>query len=198
MGMNRMTLDAQQVVFLCVDMQTRFMAELPDALGKSALQNMSFLTRIAQMLRIPLFVTEQNPTRLGTTVPLLQASFPAEAKTFEKMEFSAMANPAIREALLQTGREQVVVFGMEAHVCVFQTVRDLLAMEKTVHVPQDAVLSRTLDFIPAGMQLVDRAGGIVTTTETVLFDLLKKAGTSDFRTVLSWIKVAQTPIGFSR
>ena len=195
----KMAMDQNRVLLLCVDVQTRLLAEGVDAVTKPALGNMAHLVRLAGLLEIPLLVTEQNPAKLGGTSPALSQHFSDAVRRFEKMDFSAWSVPEVRRAMEDSGRDQVVVFGMESHVCVFQTARDVIIAGKQVFVPQDAVLSRHAEMCGSGLHLIEQAGGVITTTETILFDLIKKAGTPAFKTVLSWIKPASvSPIGFGR
>lgn len=195
----KMAMDQNRVLLLCVDVQTRLLAEGTDAVTKPALGNMAHLVRLAGLLEVPLLVTEQNPAKLGATSPVLSQHFSDGVRRFEKMDFSALSVPEVRRAMKDSGRDQVVVFGMESHVCVFQTARDVIIAGKQVFVPQDAVLSRHAEMCGPGLHLIEQAGGVITTTETILFDLIKKAGTPAFKAVLSWIKPASTaPIGFGR
>jgi len=105
-----------------------------------------------------------------------------------KMEFSCGASKPIAREILATGRKQVVVLGMEAHVCVFQTVRDLLRGGFSVFVAQDAVVSRTMANREVGLRLCEKAGATLTSTETILFDLLGTAGTPEFKELTALIK----------
>ena len=90
--------------------------------------------------------------------------------------------------ILQTGRKQVIVAGMEAHVCVFQTVRDLLRGGFAVFLPQDAVFSRTEENRQVGFRLAEKAGATLTSTETIVFDLLGVAGTPEFKELAPLIR----------
>ena len=89
---------------------------------------------------------------------------------------------------MKAGRKQVIVVGMEAHVCVFQTVRDLLRGDYAVFVPQDAIVSRTEENRQVGLRLCEKAGATLTSTETVLFDLLGTAGTPEFKELAPLIR----------
>jgi nicotinamidase-related amidase len=106
----------------------------------------------------------------------------------EKTAFSCCGDDAVSAALKATGRDQWVVCGMEAHVCVFQTVRDLRARGWTVQVPRDAVLSRAADDLATGLALAERAGAVVTSIEAVLFDLLRRAGSPEFKAISALVK----------
>ena len=133
-----------------------------------------------------LVIDVQYPKGLGPTVAPLRDLLPAEPMT--KMEFSCGASKPIAREILRTGRKQAIVVGMEAHVCVFQTVRDLLRGGFSVFVAQDAVISRTEDNRNVGLRLCEKAGATLTSTETVLFDLLGVAGTPEFKELAALIK----------
>src|SRR5207244_3228919 len=109
------------------------------------------------------------PKGLGHSVPGLRELLD---EPMEKMEFSCGASKPIAKKIVTSGRKQVIVAGMEAHVCVFQTVRDLLSGEFAVFVVEDAVTSRTEANRSTGLRLCERAGATLTSTETLLFDLL--------------------------
>jgi nicotinamidase-related amidase len=110
------------------------------------------------------------------------------ALPFEKLEFSATDVPAFQQTLERSGARAVVVIGMETHVCVWQTVRALAARGLEVHVPADGVASRRDDHREAGLRLCERAGAFVTTTETVVFDMLRQAGGDDFKALSKLIR----------
>ncbi|MFO0658988.1 MAG: isochorismatase family protein [Polyangiaceae bacterium] len=101
----------------------------------------------------------------------------------EKTTFSAVDAPAFSKALFALSPKQVIVVGMETHICVFQTARDLAAAGIEVHVPFDGVASRRDDHREVGLRLCERAGALRTTSETVAFDWLVRAGTDPFRAV---------------
>ncbi len=103
------------------------------------------------------------------------------APRIEKLSFSACGAPAFLEALEATGRRQVVLVGMETHVCVFQTARDLVARGLEVWVPIDGVASRRADHREAGLAMLELAGARRTTAESVVFDWLGAAGGEDFK-----------------
>jgi nicotinamidase-related amidase len=171
---------------LLIDVQERLASAMqPDALA-GVQRNASVLLKAAQRLGLPVVATEQYPKGLGRTVPALRELVPSAP--MEKVEFSCGANQAIARHILSTGRRQIVVAGMEAHVCVFQTVRDLARGGFSVFVPEDAVLSRTEANREVGLRLCAQAGAVLTSTETVLFDLLGTAGTPEFKELAPLIK----------
>jgi nicotinamidase-related amidase len=135
----------------------------------------------ARILGLPALVSEQYPKGLGHTAPELGLE---DEPLIEKSVFSAArAEGFDRSGIGQHGRTQAVVCGIETHVCVSQTVHDLLAHGIEVHVPADAVGSRhTLDY-ERGLERMERAGAVITTVEAALFELLERAGTPEFKEV---------------
>jgi len=159
---------------------------MPPAERAAFEKNVEVLLKTAVRLQLPVIASEQYPKGLGHTLPRLRALLP-EAP-LEKVEFSCGNAKAVARRILLTGRRQAIVAGMETHVCVFQTVRDLLSGEFAVFVPQDAVLSRTEANRAVGLRLCEKAGATITSTETVLFDLLGTAGTPEFKELAPLIK----------
>jgi nicotinamidase-related amidase len=134
------------------------------------------LVQGARILSLPTLVSEQYPRGLGHTAPELGLE---DEPLIEKSVFSAVR----AEGFDLAGREQVIVCGIEAHVCVSQTVHDLLASGAEVHVPADAVGSRHEVDCERSLERMQRAGAVVTTVEASLFDLLERAGTPEFKAV---------------
>ncbi|HEX7609300.1 MAG TPA: isochorismatase family protein [Solirubrobacteraceae bacterium] len=134
------------------------------------------LLAAARVLDLGVLVSEQYPKGLGHTVPEVGLG---DEPRIEKSVFSA----ARAEGFSLGGAEQAIVCGIEAHVCVSQTVHDLLAQGVEVHVPADAVGSRhALDY-ERGLERMERAGAVVSSVEAALFELLERAGTPEFKTV---------------
>jgi nicotinamidase-related amidase len=134
------------------------------------------LVQGARILALPTLVSEQYPKGLGPSAPELGLQ---DEPRIEKTVFSA----ARAEGFDLGGAEQALVCGIEAHVCVSQTVHDLLADGIEVHVPADAVGSRhELDYA-RGLERMERAGAVVSTVEAALFELLERAGTPEFKAV---------------
>jgi nicotinamidase-related amidase len=134
------------------------------------------LVQAARILGLPAVVSEQYPKGLGHTVAEVGLE---DEQRIEKSVFSA----ARAEGFDLAGREQAVVCGIETHVCVSQTVHDLLEQGVEVHVPADAVGSRHAIDYERGLERMERAGAVVTTVEAALFELLERAGTPEFKAV---------------
>jgi nicotinamidase-related amidase len=185
--MNRLT--PATTALLVVDVQERLAAAMPPARMEALTRNAGILLGAASSLRVQTFATEQYPRGLGPTVPPIASTLAAMGVTpVAKMTFDACGEVGISRPLAALCPRVVVVLGMETHVCVFQTVRELARRGYDVHVPVDAVASRTEENRAAGLALCERAGAIVTTTETVVFDWLERAGTEAFKAVSKLVK----------
>lgn len=169
---------------LVIDMQERLLPAISDC--NSVLQNCQRLAKGAQLLDVPAAVTEQYPKGLGKTISELAAYLPAPV---EKLRFSASESlnwgPVGSEPDV---RFRVVVCGVEAHVCVLQTALDLIALGYDVHVAADAVGSRTQFNCQAALARIASAGGVVTTTESVLFEWCEVAGTPEFKQISQLVR----------
>jgi nicotinamidase-related amidase len=166
-------LGRERAALVVVDVQEGFrgyesFARVADASSK--------LLRGARILEIPAMVTEQYPKGLGSTAP--EVGLTVEPRV-EKTVFSA----ARADGFDLAGRTQALVCGIETHVCVSQTVHDLLADGVEVHVVADAVGSRHPIDHERGLERMERAGAVVTTVEAALFELLGRAGTPEFKAV---------------
>jgi nicotinamidase-related amidase len=181
-----LALDRGNALLLVIDVQERLATAMQPAALARLKKNAEVLIRAARRLAIPVVATEQYPKGLGPTVTSLRELLPADPMT--KMEFSCGASKPIAREILGTGRRQAIVVGMEAHVCVFQTVRDLLRGGFSVFVAQDAVISRSDENRAVGLALCEKAGATLTSTEAVLFDLLGVAGTPEFKELTALIK----------
>jgi nicotinamidase-related amidase len=174
-------LDPARTVLLLVDIQERLCPAMPPADLARLVKYAQALVGAARELGIPVIASEQYPRGLGPTLPALREQLPAAP--LEKLHFSCAADPGIAAALAATGRRQVVLAGMETHVCVFQTARDLVAGGYQVQVCADAVTSRSEEHRRVGLDLCRDAGAQITTAETAIFDLLHQAGTPQFKKV---------------
>jgi nicotinamidase-related amidase len=166
-------LERSRASLLVVDVQEGFRSY---ATFDAVAQACSKLVQAARILELPTLVSEQYPKGLGHTAP--EVGLDAEP-VIEKSVFSAVR----AEGFDLAGRDQAIVCGIEAHVCVSQTVHDLLDRGIEVHVPADAVGSRhELDYT-RGLERLQRAGAVISTVESVLFELLERAGTPEFKTI---------------
>ncbi len=186
MATRSMKLDRSRAAILIVDVQERLAPAMPpDALAR-VLKYAKALVGCAQELGIPVLATEQYPKGLGATVPELRAVLPAPP--LQKTHFSCGADPAFAAALEASRRRQVIIAGMETHVCVFQTVRDLLDQGYEPFVCGDAVTSRFEEHRRLALEQMRGMGAVITSAETCIFDLLHVAGTPEFKKVSALVR----------
>jgi nicotinamidase-related amidase len=175
---------AAQAALLVVDIQERLCPAMEPHALERMLNRTCAAIEGAKVLQFPIFVTEQYPKGLGPTHAQVRERLGGR-KPFEKLEFSA-ATPEVAAAL--EIRKQVLVVGMETHICVYQTVRDLVGKGFEVWLCADAVLSRSAEDRRVGLDLCKEAGARVTTVESALFDMMGRAGTPEFKAVSAAVR----------
>lgn len=172
-------------VLMMIDVQERLVPAIAD--HAAVVGNCRKLAQACGRLGVPMLLTEQYPKGLGRTVPELAECLAAAAK-MEKVSFSCCGEPAVLTALRELGKRTVLTAGIEAHVCVSQTVHDLLAAGFAVHVPADAVGSRRMGDRDVALERLRAAGAVITTTEAALFELLERADAPEFKDVHKLLK----------
>ncbi|MBI2390297.1 MAG: isochorismatase family protein [Deltaproteobacteria bacterium] len=175
-------LDPKTTALLVIDIQERLVPAMEPAAVARLVKATDLLLEAARLLGVATLATEQYPKGLGATIDSLMG--PLEQLRCERVSktcFSAMETPEVGRFLAKLSPRAVIVVGMETHVCVFQTVRELAARGYEVHVPHDGVASRRDEDRRVGLELMQRAGGIVTTSETVVFDWLQRAEGDAFK-----------------
>jgi nicotinamidase-related amidase len=180
-----MKLDRSRAALVVVDVQEAFRPAVLDFERVAA--SVATLVRGARVLGLPTLVTEQYPKGLGRTVPEV-AEHLDEVEPIEKLCFSAAEAGEFAERLSASGRDQVLLGGIESHVCVNQTADDLLRSGSEVHVAQDAVSSRSEENRALGLHKMETAGAVITSVETALFELLRAAGTPEFKEIQKLVK----------
>jgi nicotinamidase-related amidase len=182
--MSPLRLRRDDTALLVIDVQEKLAAAMPPPLRERMLRRTGALVEGAQALGLPIAVTEQYPKGLGPTVQLLRERL-VGIPPVEKLRFSAVDD---RVKARLGGRHHVLLAGMETHVCVFQSVRQLADEGFQPVLCADAVLSRFETDHAQGLLLAADAGATVATVETVLFDLLGEAGTAEFRRISAAIR----------
>lgn len=182
--MEKFILTPEDAVLLVIDIQEKLIPAMK--FGEQVTHNTNTLISVANKLGIPIIVTEQYPKGLGKTISALSDNL-GEASKYEKMTFSGCTS-SVSSALERIGRKKIIITGMETHVCVFQTARDLLAQGYQVFAVNDAVCSRSKDNYRNGLSLMMSMGAVITNMETVVFDLMKEAGTPIFKELSKLIK----------
>jgi nicotinamidase-related amidase len=172
-------LDRNNAVLVVIDVQEKLCKAMDGKVLERIVSNTSILQEAAQELGIPILATEQYVKGLGETLPALKERL-AEA-SIEKMTFSCCGENSFPDRLKSLYRKQVIITGMETHVCVLQTVLELLDAGYIVHVVRDAVMSRRKENWLVAIDTARDAGAVITSTEAALFQLLKVAGTEEFK-----------------
>jgi nicotinamidase-related amidase len=170
-------LDPERAALVVIDVQDAFRKAVPvfDQVASAT----ATLVEGAKAVGIPVVATEQYPKGLGRTVPEVAEHLPDGVEPIEKVVFSAVE----ADGFDLGGADQAIVCGIETHVCVNQTVLDLVARGIDVHVAEDAVGSRSKQNWELGLHKVERAGATLTSVETALFELVRQAGTDEFKRV---------------
>jgi nicotinamidase-related amidase len=179
-------LNRETSVLIVVDMQEPFLGAIH---GRDALTaNVRLLCEAARILKIPIIATEQYAERMGPVVPEIAAVLGEQTAPINKLSFSCADSPGFQKALVAAGRHQIVICGVETHICVSQTAHDLLHAGYRVHVTADGVSSRTLEKHKIGMERIRDAQIKPCASEAVVYEWLREAGTPEFKEILNLVK----------
>ncbi len=181
-----LSIKRKDAMLLVIDIQERLAPAMHHELYERMIENLTRFGQAVELLGLPVVLSEQYPKGLGATVEPVKNAF-SSAKVLPKVVFDASGDATIAGAIRAEGRPKIVVAGIETHICVYQTVRSLVR-DHQVHVLRDAVASRTRENYEVGLELAEAAGAVVTSTETVLFDLLERAGTEEFRAISKLVR----------
>ncbi len=178
--MDRFLLKSSETILVLIDIQERLAAamEMRDEVAGNCLH----LIELAKLMDIPVVLTEQYPRGLGKTLDEIRIAVPSY-EPFEKTAFDCCSEPGFLQKISSYGRPRLIIAGMESHICILQTALGLMKSGYVVHVPTDAVCSRKKDDHKTAMHFIRDAGCAVTVTETVLFQLLERAGTEPFKII---------------
>ena len=178
-------LDRNKTALVIVDVQTRLSSIMEKR--QAVLDNLAKLIKGCRILSVPVFFTEQYPKGLGRTEqPLLDLL--GDVTPVEKIRFSVCQEEALMKPLTQKGLVQIVLVGMETHVCILQSALDFLHHGFRVHLPADAVCSRRESDHHHGLKRMAGQGVTITSTEAVLFELAETAGTAEFKQISQLVK----------
>ncbi len=178
-------LKTDKAVLVIVDVQGRLATLMYNR--EEFFRNLVKMIKGAKVLGIPIIWNEQLPDKLGETIPEIRELL-ADMAPMVKSHFSCCGNQDFADKLESLGRRQVLLVGMETHVCVYQTARDLLRNDYKVHVVADAVSSRTEENSRIGIEAMKEAGAHVTTVEMALFEMLKIATGDQFKQIVQIVK----------
>ncbi len=179
-------LEQQNTILVCIDIQENLAKAMFDR--ERLVANSCKLISGFTVLNMPILWTEQNPDRLGATLPEIAAVMPAGARPVSKMSFSCCGSEDFVQALKSRRRTDVLLIGIETHICVLQTAMDLLGLGFRVQVAADCVCSRTPENNAVGIERMRSMGVQITSVETALFELLRTAAAPRFREIAKIIK----------
>ena len=178
--MHKNTLDLNNTVLLVIDIQEKIKSAMLNI--EKVIENTSRLIKAANILEIPVIYTEQYPKGLGKTVESLKVLLD-NAKGFEKVGFSCCIDTEFCNYLKSLNRKQVIICGIESHVCVCQTVHDLLADNYAPHIISDAVSSRAEENYKVALNKMNRSGAVISSVEIALFELIRGSNHPNFKEV---------------
>jgi len=175
----------EDTVLVVVDVQAKL---FPHISGKAQLaRKIVTLIRFAEIAKIPIVLTEQYSKGLGPTIPEVKQLLP-NIQPIEKVEFSCFGSEKFVEVLKGLKAKTLVILGIETHICVAQTVIDGLERGYKIYVVADAVSSRDLEDKGIGLERMRQSGALIVSTEMIIYELLKKAGTPEFKEALKLVK----------
>ncbi|MFH1424753.1 MAG: hydrolase [archaeon] len=181
-------LKREKTAFVLIDLQEKFEPVINEF--EKIKKNAEILIKASEILNIPLIVTEQYPKGLGKTV----LELPENQEVIEKISFSCFDCDSFSKKLEEIDTsipaeiETLVLFGVEAHVCVLKTALDALALGKEVHVIADATSSRTAENTQIALERMRQSGCFIASTEMILFQLIKEAGNDEFKKISELVK----------
>lgn len=178
-------LNVEDSLLLIIDIQDRLLNAVFNA-GQVE-KNAKIISKAASTLEIPVIITEQYPKGLGETIPAVKENI-SNAKFFEKAAFNALFDMDLVSLLKNSGRKQIILCGIETHICVHQTASSLIENGYEVHIAKDICGSRTLDEYITAIKYMRNYGVHIKSTEMILFELLKSARNPKFKEIQNLIK----------
>lgn len=179
---------SEDSVLVLLDIQQRLVAAMPNDVGERLVAQVEILIAAAKALSVPIVVTEQYPQGLGSTDGVLKDALDDDATVIEKTSFSCVKSDEFCNILNRHGRKQIILTGMEIHICVLQTALDLQAQGFQVYVVENAVSSRSEFNKNNALQRLRQAGVIITTVESVMFEWLGDVKHPEFKMLAKLIK----------
>ena len=179
-------LEIENSIVVLIDIQDRLVGMLNKQ--EPVVKASSILLSAANIMNIPIVLTEQYPQGLGQTVPALMVDMTENNVVIEKTSFSAVQTPEFIEKIRNLGKKNIIIGGIETHICVYQTVADLIKDGFNVVVAKDACASRSTDCFKTGLVLMKDLGAQISNVETILFELLKTSKNPYFKPVQALIK----------
>jgi len=180
-------MEREEAILIIVDVQDLLMKQMDQEVGENVIRNIRTLIAFAKKMSIPILMTEQYPKGLGKTVSEIKMGLDS-ILPIEKVSFSCCGEETFNGQLNQLARKQAILTGIETHVCVLQTANDLLQKDYETHIVADAICSRRKLDWEIGLRWMEKRGAMISTTEIIAFQLLKEAGTEEFRELSKLLK----------
>lgn len=179
-------LQADNTLLVVIDMQEPFLRNLHER--ERVMQNIPALIQGCSTMRVPIVVTTQYAEKMGDLHPAVRSILSNRVTPHNKMGFSCCSSPAFVSELQRSGRKQILLCGVETHICVSQTAHDLIGLGFQVHAVADALASRSEENWRLGLDKMRQGGVVLSSVEMALYELLQEAGTPEFRQILGLIK----------
>ncbi len=178
-------INKDNVLVLMIDFQEKLVGSTGADLEAD---NANKIIKASNILDIPVIVTEQYPKGLGSTLENIKSSYNSKTRVFEKQAFSALLQEDILNAIQKSSKKQVILFGIELHICVLQTALDLISKGYEVFVVKNASKSRHDEDFNTGLKLLKAKGASILSLEILLFELLKTSKHPNFKEIQALIK----------
>ena len=179
-------LDHKRAALIVIDMQEKFRPVMANF--DEVAERIAVMVQGCKLLGVPIIVTEQYPQGLGHTAPEIQLHLPEATKPIEKLTFSSCGVPEFDLQLREKHIEQVMIMGIEAHICVSQTAHDLLQLGYQVHLISEAIGARFPLNREVALTKMQRAGALLSSVEMALFEMMKSSDAAEFKAVQKLIK----------
>ncbi|OGI21092.1 MAG: hypothetical protein A2287_06020 [Candidatus Melainabacteria bacterium RIFOXYA12_FULL_32_12] len=184
--MNSSLLNIDTTALLIIDIQEKLLKAQFEQ--EKIIKNVSILAETAKILDIPVIISEQYPQGLGFTIKEIKEKLPENTDFFEKTSFNCCLESGFTDQIHRINRKQILICGMEAHICVHQTVHSLISLGYDVHIIQDAVTSRKQSEYEYGLKRMISYGAIPNCTEMAIFELIKCAKHPQFKSIQNLVK----------
>lgn len=188
MANNNLLCNTNNSLLVVIDIQTKLTSIMPMKVLARLQRNLGLLLRAASVLNIPVIATEQYPKGLGSLEPDIIKLLPENTTRLDKTCFSCAGSQEFNEALKESGRKQIIIVGMEAHVCILQTAMDLLDQDYSVFILADAICSRQRESYEIALHRMNNAGATICDSESVVFEWLADSKHEQFKSLSSLIR----------
>lgn len=185
MDINSYILNKKDTALIVVDVQSRLVAVMAEK--ERFIHEINKIIQAAGVFKLPIIMTEHYPRLYGKTIDEVKEKLP-EGNFIKKMSFNCCKNEEFNKAVRLLERKNLILVGIEAHICIFQTALGLIKQGYIVHVPQEATSSRTRGNWQVGLNLMRDVGAVITSGETIIFQLLEGVEAEEFKEIMRILK----------